>query len=98
MRRSTLVYHSRGNPRMNEVTIAKAIRLFILIEAAGLAIILLGAVVERNECLISFGGLVMIPGFAFLMLAGILKAREEVITAEPRSAGTEPQEARQGEH
>ncbi len=83
---------------MNEVTIAKALRLFFVVEAAGLAIILLGALMEKNECLISFGGLVMIPGFAFLMLAGILKAREEVITAEPRRTGAEPEETRQQEH
>ena len=42
-----------------------------------------------NACLLSLGGLVMIPGFVLLTLAGTLKAQEEVLKVVERQAPNE---------
>jgi hypothetical protein len=77
---------------MSGVTIGRALRLFFGVEAVGLAIVILGMVMGMNALLLSLGGLVMIPGFVFLTVAGTLKAQERALESARRQAETE------GEH
>ena len=79
---------------MSDITIGKALRLFFGVEAVGLAIVILGMVMDMNAVLVSLGGLVMIPGFVFLTLAGTLKAQERVLEAARRRAETEGEPVR----
>jgi hypothetical protein len=65
------------------------LRLFFGVEVFGLAIVVLGVVMGGNAVLISLGGLVMIPGFLFLTLAGTLKAQERMLEAARQRAETE---------
>ena len=74
---------------MSDITVGKALRLFIGVEAVGLAIVILGLMLGGNVVLISLGGLVMIPGFLFLTLAGTLKAQERMLEAAQQRAEAE---------
>jgi len=82
---------------MSEVTIGRALRLFFGVEAVGLAIVILGVVMGMNAVLVSLGGLVMIPGFVFLTLAGTLKAQERVLESARRQAETQGEQAGEAE-
>ncbi len=82
---------------MNDITIGRALRLFFGVEAVGLAIVILGMVMGMNAVLVSLGGLVMIPGFVFLTLAGTLKAQERVLESARRQAESEGEQVGEAE-
>jgi hypothetical protein len=81
------------NVPLSQDTIAKALRLFAMVELAGLGITIVGFLLRSNTVLVLLGVMTMIAGFALLSLAGTLKAAEKIAEAERQKEQSERKEA-----
>ena len=82
---------------MNKDTIARALRMFVVVELVGLGITIVGFLPRLNIVLLLLGVMTMIAGFGLLSLAGTLKAVEKIAEAEKQQEQIERQEARKNE-
>ena len=76
-----LIRRQRNVP-LSQETIAKALRMFVMVEVVGLGITIVGFLLRSNMALILLGVMTMIAGFGLLSLAGTLKAAEKIAEAE----------------
>jgi hypothetical protein len=77
-----MLIRSERNVPLSQDTIAKALRMFAMVELIGLGITIVGLLLRSNAVLVLLGAMTMIAGFALLSLAGTLKAAERIAEAE----------------
>jgi hypothetical protein len=70
---------------VNKDTIARALRLFVTVELAGLGITIVAFILRSNIFLLLLGVMTMIAGFGLLSLAGTLKAAAKIAEAEKQN-------------
>jgi len=91
-----LIRRERNVP-LSQETIAKALRMFAMVELVGLGITIVGFLLRSNMVLILLGVMTMIAGFGLLSLAGTLKTTEKIAEAERQKEQVEQKESRKQE-